>query len=162
MASLLICEMAAYYKQQGKTLLDVLNNLYREHGYYVEAQESRTLRGIEGMKQIQSIMNDWRVHPPREVNGTPIVELRDYEKQMALHVDSGNETTIALPRENVLQYRFADGSWFCIRPSGTEPKLKVYVSVKGTSQEEACARLEAIKEYVMKRIDQKSEAYSLA
>lgn len=153
MASMLICEMAAYYKKQGKTLIDVLNELYEEYGYYLEALESRTLKGKDGLERIQSIMSDWRSASPDQVGNVQIVEVRDYAKQVAVDLRSGEETAIALPKENVLQYRFECGSWFCLRPSGTEPKLKVYFSVKGSSRALAEKRLEEIKSHVMNRID---------
>ncbi|MFY0544168.1 phospho-sugar mutase [Brevibacillus sp. H7] len=153
MASMLICEMAAFYKKQGKTLIDVLHQLYEQHGYYLEALESRTLKGKDGLERIQSIMNDWRSTPPNNIGAGRIVEVRDYALQVAVDFYSGKETAIAMPKENVLQYRFKDGSWFCLRPSGTEPKLKVYFSVKGLSKAEAERRLEEIKSHVMNRID---------
>jgi phosphoglucomutase len=153
MASMLICEMAAFYKKQGKTLIDVLHKLYEEHGYYMEALESRTLKGKSGLERIQSIMSNWRSASPKKIGTDQIVKVRDYAKQVEVDLQNGEETTIPLPKENALQYRFNDGSWFCLRPSGTEPKLKVYFSVKGPSRAEAEKRLEGIKSYVMNRID---------
>ncbi|WP_010278957.1 phospho-sugar mutase [Paenibacillus senegalensis] len=141
-ASLLICEAAAYYKSKGKTLYDVLQELYQQYGYYNEALESRTLKGKDGLAQIGAIMEDWRVNPPTELNGQKIVSLLDYT-----HGLNG------LPSENVLKYQLEDESWFCLRPSGTEPKIKVYFAVKGTSSEDANHRLEALRQAVMARID---------
>lgn len=153
MAAMLICEMAAFYKKIGKTLIEVLNELYEKHGYYVEALESRTLKGKDGLERIQSIMSYWRSTLPKKVGTNEIVEVRDYKKQVAVDLRSGERTPISLPNENALQYRFEDGSWFCLRPSGTEPKLKVYFSVKGPGKADAENRLEDIKYYVMNRID---------
>ncbi len=153
MASMQVCEMAAFYKQQGKTLFDVLGELFNEHGCYVEGLESRTLKGKDGVERIQAIMADWRSNRPVQVGGKAIVEISDYAKQITHDVSSSKETVIQLPKENVLQYRLEDGSWFCIRPSGTEPKLKVYFSVRASSLAEAERDLETMRSEVMGRID---------
>lgn len=142
-ASLLICEAAAYYKSQGKTLYDVLQELYQEHGYFLERLVSRTLKGKDGVAQIQGIMNKWRSEPPREVNGAAVAELLDY----SLGIDD-------LPIENVLKFKLADGSWFCLRPSGTEPKIKLYFAVKGSSLQDAESKISGLVDTVMARVDQ--------
>lgn len=154
MSTMLICEMGAFYKKQGKSLIDVLNDLYAEHGFYQEGLESRTLKGIDGLERIQAIMNDWRTNSPVTIAGSSIVEIRDYAKQIALDTKSGIETTLSLPKENVLQYCLEDGSWFCLRPSGTEPKLKIYFSIKGQSQAESIQRMDQIKAQVLRRVDE--------
>jgi len=141
-ASLLICEAAAYYSSQGKTLYDVLLELYAEYGSYLEGLESRTLKGIDGVEQIGAIMNDWRSNPPAEIGGVKVTEVLDYSKGLD-----------GLRPENVLKYRRADGSWFCLRPSGTEPKIKVYFAVKQDSPESAKSALQTLKEAVMSRVD---------
>ncbi|WP_108992970.1 phospho-sugar mutase [Paenibacillus agaridevorans] len=141
-ASLLICEAAAYYSSQGKTLYDVLLELYAEYGSYLEGLESRTLKGIDGVAQIGAIMNDWRSNPPAEIGGVKVTEVLDYSKGLD-----------GLRPENVLKYRRADGSWFCLRPSGTEPKIKVYFAVKQDSPESAKSALQTLKEAVMSRVD---------
>lgn len=141
-ASLLICEAAAYYKSQGKTLYDVLQQLYRQYGYYNEALESRTLKGKDGLAKIGAIMEDWRQDPPLELGGNKVISLLDYT-----HGLNG------LPSENVLKYKLEDDSWFCLRPSGTEPKIKVYFAVKGNSRDDSVNRLEALRKAVMSRID---------
>lgn len=140
-AAMLICEAAAYYKQQGKTLIDVLEDLYREHGYFQEQLESRTLKGKEGMEQIQAIMTEWRSHAPKQIAGAAVAEMLDYAQGLD-----------GLPQENVLKFMLEDGSWFCIRPSGTEPKIKVYFAVKGSSLADSQQRLEQLKSEVMSRI----------
>lgn len=140
-ASMLICEAAAHYKQQGKTLIDVLEDLYSEHGYFQEHLESRTLKGKEGMEQIQAIMSDWRSNAPKQVAGAEVARMLDYAEGLD-----------GLPKENVLKFMLRDGSWFCIRPSGTEPKIKVYFAVKGSSLSDAQQRLVRMKEEVMSRI----------
>jgi phosphoglucomutase len=129
-ASMLITEAAAYYKIQDLTLLDVLDRLYRKHGYFLESLESLTLKGKEGIEQIQGTMERWRTHPPREINGTNIVAIEDYLPGLN-----------NLPKENVLKYKLGDGSWFCLRPSGTEPKLKVYFGVCCESADSAREKL---------------------
>lgn len=141
-ASLLICEAAAYYKSQGKTLYDVLLELYRKYGTYREKLESRTLKGKDGLEKIAAIMSDWRNNPPAEVAGVKVERMLDYEGGLD-----------GLPRENVLKFLLADGSWFCLRPSGTEPKIKVYFAVRGGDLERANAALSRLVEAVMARVD---------
>lgn len=153
MSSMLIAEMAAYYKSVGKTLTDVLDELYEAHGYHQEALESRTLKGKDGLERIQSIMLEWRSASPTEIADQPIVEVRDYLQQQATHLPSGAVSAIHLPQENVLYFAFSDGSWFCLRPSGTEPKIKIYFSIKGATKEAASTRLAAVKNEVIERID---------
>ncbi|MBD8499929.1 phospho-sugar mutase [Paenibacillus arenosi] len=140
--AMLIAEAGAYYKAQGKTLYDVLQELYVEHGYYLEGLQSRTLKGVEGVAVIQGIMEDWRANVPTEAGGIAVAKAEDYA--LGLY---------DLPKENVLKFHLADGSWFCLRPSGTEPKIKMYFAVKGTDNADAQARLERVTNDVMARID---------
>lgn len=139
-ASLLISEAAAYYKSRGQTLIDVLNDLYARYGTCLERMESRTLKGIEGVEQIRSIVDGWRTNPPTDVNGVAISKLEDFA-----------EGLYGLPRENVIKCKLADGSWFCLRPSGTEPKIKFYFAVKGTSMPDAEQRLNELVQFVLSR-----------
>jgi phosphoglucomutase len=141
LASLLICEAAAYYKQHNLSLYDVLQELYVQHGYYLERLESRTLKGKDGMMQIHAIMNEWREHPPTEVAGATVAELVDYSKGIE-----------GLPVENVLKFKLADGSWFCLRPSGTEPKIKLYFAVCRSSQQQSLEAMELLTEAVLSRL----------
>ena len=141
-AALLISEAAAYYKSQGKTLYDVLLELYAQYGTYLETLESRMLKGKDGLERIRAIMEDWRSQPPAEVAGVKVEALEDYK-------DGLN----GLPPENVLKFRLADGSWFCLRPSGTEPKIKVYLAVRRNGLDEARAALERLTREVMERVD---------
>lgn len=141
-AAMLIVEAAAYYRSQNKTLYDVLQDLYAQHGYYLESQHSRTLKGADGVQQIAAIMNDFRQSPPVKIAGIEVLSALDY-----------NEGLDGLRKENVLKYNLADGSWFCLRPSGTEPKIKVYFSVIGQSISEAEIRLSKLSEDVMTRVD---------
>lgn len=141
-AAMLICEAAAYYKAQGKTLYDVLLELYAQYGTYLEKLESRTLKGKDGLAQIGAIMDDWRSNPPAKIAGVEVTRVLDYAQGLD-----------GLPTENVLKYLLADGSWFCLRPSGTEPKIKVYFAVRGGGLEEANASLRQLVESVMARVD---------
>ncbi|MGG1314806.1 phospho-sugar mutase [Cohnella laeviribosi] len=141
-AALLICEAAAYYKSQGKTLYDVLLELYAEYGTYLEQLESRTLKGKDGVEKIAGIMNDWRTNPPSSVAGAAVSQVLDYKNGLD-----------GLPKENVLKFLLADGSWFCLRPSGTEPKIKVYFAVRGNGLGEAEAALKRLVAAVMERVD---------
>lgn len=144
-ASLLICEAAAYYKSKGKTLYDVLQELYVQFGTYMEGLESRTLKGLDGVQKIAAIMEDWRGNPPTEVAGVKVAAMLDYMTGLD-----------GLPAENVLKFMLSDGSWFCLRPSGTEPKIKVYFAVRGTSQDEAAAAVKHLTQAVMERVDNKA------
>ncbi|MFD0714932.1 phospho-sugar mutase [Paenibacillus sp. GCM10027626] len=144
-ASLLIAEAAAYYKTQGKTLYDVLQQLYGQFGFYMEKLESRTLKGIDGVQQIAAIMEDWRSNPPAAIDGIAVERMLDYAPGLE-----------GLPPENVLKFMLADGSWFCLRPSGTEPKIKIYFAVRGNSSEEAAAAIGRLAEVVMTRVDNKA------
>ncbi|MDQ0062011.1 phospho-sugar mutase [Paenibacillus harenae] len=141
-AALLICEAAAYYSSKGKTLYDVLLELYAEHGVYLEGLESRTLKGFDGVQKIAAIMDDWRGNPPAEIGGVKVEQVLDYAGGLD-----------GLRPENVLKYLLADGSWFCLRPSGTEPKIKVYFAVKGESTDAAGESLQALITAVMARVD---------
>ena len=141
-ASMLICEAAAFYKTQGKTLYDVLQELYGRHGYFREALQSRTMKGKDGVEHIGRIMTYWRNNAPQAINGVPVQQTQDY-----LNGYGG------LPAENVLKYILADGSWFCLRPSGTEPKIKIYFAVCGSSLAQADAQLQGLIEKVSAIID---------
>jgi phosphoglucomutase len=141
-ASVLICEAAAYYKDQGKTLYDVLQELYASYGYFMEKLESKTLKGKDGVEQIARIMERWRSAAPADIAGVKVTEVEDYLKGL-----------YGLPKENVLKFKLADQSWFCMRPSGTEPKIKFYFAVKGTSEAEAAARLQALSQAVLQLVE---------
>ncbi|EGL13546.1 MULTISPECIES: phospho-sugar mutase [unclassified Paenibacillus] len=142
-AAMLICEAAAYYKSQGKTLYDVLQELYRQHGFFLEKLESKTLKGKDGVEQIGRMMEDWRNNPPVSIEGVEVAEVEDYSRGIN-----------GLPKENVLKFKLKDGSWFCLRPSGTEPKIKFYFAVKGTTGDEAAKQLEGLVRFVLGRVEQ--------
>ncbi|OBA02461.1 phosphoglucomutase [Paenibacillus polymyxa] len=142
LAAMLIAEAAAYYSTQGKTLYDVLQELYEQFGYFLEKLESRTLKGKDGVEQIQGKMTDWRSNAPQEIAGVKVDKVLDYSQGLD-----------GLPRENVLKFLLEDGSWFCLRPSGTEPKIKVYFAVRGSSLPDAEHRIGQLIEAVMARVD---------
>ena len=136
-ASMLICEMAAYQKVQGKTLLERLEELYQQHGYYKEALDSFTLPGADGQERIAAIMAQLRAQQANEVGGQTIAEIKDYKAG----IDN-------LPKADVLKYFLADGGWMAVRPSGTEPKIKFYYSVRGTTMADAEAKVTALQSAV--------------
>lgn len=142
-ASMLIAEAAAYYKSKGISLYEVLQQLYRKFGYFLEKLESRTMKGKDGLARIGQIMEEWRGNPPREINGRKVVSMLDY----SLGLDG-------LPKENVLKFVLDDASWFCLRPSGTEPKIKVYFAVCGQSEADSAERIAELVRAVMSRVDE--------
>jgi phosphoglucomutase len=127
----MIAETAAWAADQGKTLYEMLPLIYREFGYYREKLISVTKRGKQGAEEIQQMMDGYRNTPPAEINGSKLVEIRDYLSQQSLDLNSGQKKSIPLPKSNVLQFMLEDGSKISVRPSGTEPKIKFYFSVKG-------------------------------
>lgn len=136
-ATMALCEAAAYYKTQGKTLWDAMIEMYEEFGYYKDDIKSVTLKGIEGLQKIQEIMDTLRKEPPAEFAGHKVVSFRDYKKDTVTDVATGETKPTGLPNSNVLYYDLTDDAWVCVRPSGTEPKVKFYYGVKGTSLEDA-------------------------
>lgn len=133
----LLCEMAAYEKEQGRTLFDKMIDLYIKYGFYYENLISITKKGMNGQKEIAEMMEGFRTNPPTEINGSKVVELLDYEKQIGKDFESGDSWKIELPKSNVLQFVTEDGSKISARPSGTEPKIKFYFSVKTTLKNKA-------------------------
>lgn len=153
-AAILAVEVAAYYKKQGKTLYQALLDLFASYGYYREGLKSLTLKGKEGAEQIQELLSTFRENPPKIMGGKRIVQIEDYQTSVRTKVDDGVTETIELPKSNVLKYFLEDGSWFCLRPSGTEPKVKFYFGVKGTSLEDSEKQLHNISTDLMSKIDQ--------
>lgn len=135
-AVLTAAECGVYYKAQGKDLIDVLNDLYAKHGTFKESQVALSKSGEAGLKRIQEILADLRGNEPKEIGGLKVVSIEDYQASVKKTAD-GTETTIDLPKSNVLKYYLEDGSWIAARPSGTEPKIKFYFSVKGLNAEDA-------------------------
>ncbi|SHE83329.1 phospho-sugar mutase [Clostridium fallax] len=153
-ASMLIAEMCLFYKSQGKTLYEALIDLYNKYGFYKETLVSFELQGKEGQEKIASCIDKLRKEPVKEVNGILVVKSFDYK--LSKEVDlNGKESIIELPKSNVLKYIFEDGSWFVVRPSGTEPKMKLYLSVVGNSLEDAENRINSLKENITDLINSK-------
>ncbi|HIS48742.1 MAG TPA: phospho-sugar mutase [Candidatus Scybalocola faecigallinarum] len=136
-ATMALCEAAAYYRTQGKTLWDAMIDMYEKYGYYKDDVKSISLSGIEGLAKIQSIMETLRNNPPKELAGYKVLSTRDYKKDEIVDLATGNVTPTGLPSSNVLYYDMNDDAWLCVRPSGTEPKIKFYYGIKGTSLEDA-------------------------
>ena len=132
-----LCEAAAYYKSQGKTLWDAMLDMYEKYGYCIDAIQSVSLKGIEGLAKIQEIMNTLRENTPAKIGKYEVLSARDYKKDTIKNLTTGEVTTTGLPNSNVLYYDMSDSAWLCVRPSGTEPKVKFYYGVKGTSLEDA-------------------------
>ncbi|MFS8650748.1 MAG: phospho-sugar mutase [Caldibacillus sp.] len=153
-ATLLAAEVAAYYKAQGKTLLDGLREIFEKYGFYRESLQSLTLKGLEGAEKIAQIMDSFRKHPPVELAGVKVIAVEDYLTSVKKELTTGKLDPIKLPKSNVLKYFLEDGSWFCVRPSGTEPKCKFYFAVKGASQEESETLLRNLEDAVMSRIQE--------
>ena len=136
-AVMCLCEVAAYCKKQGKTLWDMMLDLYEKYGYFKETQYTITLKGIDGSRQIAQIMDKLRENPPKAFGDLKVLKFRDYETDRIVDMETGAETTTGLPKSNVLYFELPDDAWCCARPSGTEPKIKFYMGVKGTSLEDA-------------------------
>ncbi|WP_432407060.1 phospho-sugar mutase [Wukongibacter sp. M2B1] len=152
-SSLLIAEMAAYYKSKNMTLLDALEDLYKKHGYYKEALKSIVLKGKEGLEKIDMIMDGLRNTPPLEIFNIKVEIIRDYLNGRANLILENEQKELDLPKSNVLHFTLEDGSWFAVRPSGTEPKIKIYFSVVGEKDVEAEKKLDRIRGQVLKIID---------
>ena len=144
-AVMMLCEVAAYYKLQGKTLWDAMLAMYEKYGYYKEGLATLTLKGIDGAKQIQEKMSGARSNPPKELGGLDVLAVRDYKEDTRKDMKTGEVIATGLPESNVLYYELENNAWCCVRPSGTEPKIKYYFGVKGTSLEDAQAKLEVLK-----------------
>lgn len=143
-ASMLICEMTAYYKSKGKNLIEVLNDLYEEFGYYYSVQKSFTFEGQSGMKHIKSLMAQLHENAPDEIDGKKVNVIKDYETSVSRNLITGETHTINLPKSNVVCFEFSDGSSFIVRPSGTEPKIKLYISALGTDDKTASQKVEEL------------------
>ena len=149
-ATMALCEAAAFYRCQGKTLWDAMLELYERYGYFAEKVSSVTLKGIEGLQKIGEIMVHLRDNPVTEVGGKKVEKIRDYQKGTITDLKTGEETPTGLPSSNVLYYDFPGGEWLCVRPSGTEPKIKLYFgvsasSLSGAEEEAAVFEKEALK-----------------
>ena len=152
-ATMALCEAAAYYKTQGKTLWDAMIEMYEQFGYYKDAIQSVTMKGIEGLQKIQEIMNSLRQNPPTEFAGHKVTAVRDYKADTITDVATGAVKPTGLPNSNVLYYELTEDAWVCVRPSGTEPKVKFYYGVKGTSLADADEKSDIMGKAVLDMVD---------
>lgn len=153
-ATMALCEAAAYYKTQGKTLWDAMLDMYEEYGYYKEDIKSITLAGIEGLEKIQAILNTLRQNPPKTIGDYTVQAYRDYKADSITNAVTEEVSATGLPASNVLYYDLNDDAWVCVRPSGTEPKVKFYYGVKGNSLEDADQKSAALGAAVLAMADQ--------
>ena len=151
-ATMALCEAAAYYKSKGMTLWDAMIQMYERYGYYKDDIKSITLKGIEGLAKIQEIMDTLRKNPPKQIGAYKVTATRDYKEDKIVNLATGETGTTGLPSSNVLYYDLEDDAWLCVRPSGTEPKIKFYYGIKGTSLEDADAKSEAMGKDVLDMI----------
>lgn len=147
-----LCEAAAYYKSKGLTLWDQMLNVFEKYGYYKEGLQSITLKGVEGVAKIQEMLNDLRTNPPKKFGAFDVLAVRDYNADEIKDCVSGAVTPTGLPKSNVLYYDLNDNAWCCARPSGTEPKIKFYMGVKGKSLEDADKKLEELTAAVLEAV----------
>ena len=152
-ATMALCEAAAYYKKQGKTLWDVMLDMYEKYGYYKDGIKAIELAGIERLEKIKQILNTLRDNTPTEIAGYKVLSARDYDKDTVKNLETGEVSSTGLPQSNVLYYDLSDNAWLCVRPSGTEPKVKFYYGVKGTSLEDADKKSEAFAEDLVEMIN---------
>jgi phosphoglucomutase len=152
-ASVALCEAAAYYKTKGMTLWDAMVAMYEKYGYYKDAVKSIGLSGIEGLAKIQSIMENFRSNTPESFGEYKVLSARDYKLDTVKDMATGAVTPTGLPSSNVLYYDMNDNAWLCIRPSGTEPKIKFYYGIKGTSLEDAEAKSAALGQALMGQVE---------
>lgn len=148
-AVMMLCEVASYYKLQGKTLCDAMEEMYQKYGYYQEGLATLTKKGMDGAQQIQNLMAEQRKNPPKELGGYQVLRVRDYQEDKVTDMKTGEESPTGLPASNVLYYELENNAWCCVRPSGTEPKIKYYFGVKGESVADAKEKLAALKKDIM-------------
>ncbi len=148
-AVMCLCEAVCYYKTLGLTLWDQMNKMYEKYGYYIEGQHSLVLKGAEGAEKIKQMMSDIRSNPPKAFGSYTVTKFSDYETSKVIDYTTNEEATINQPKSNVLYFDLNDNAWCCVRPSGTEPKIKFYIGVKGTSLNDAKEKLETLKNDVL-------------
>mgnify|MGYP001114625955 CR=1 FL=1 len=153
-ATMALCEAAAYYKTQGKTLWDAMVDMYEKYGYYKDDIQSITLKGIEGLEKIQQILETLRKNPPVKIGAYEVLRARDYKADTIKDLATGEVTATGLPNSNVLYYELSEDAWLCVRPSGTEPKVKFYYGIKGVSLEDADEKSAELGKKVLAMIDE--------
>ena len=147
---MLLCEAAAFYKKQGLTLWEQMIEIYKKYGYYRETLATITLKGIEGKEKIKSIMDNMRNNPSKMIGNFKVEEIRDYKEKTTNNLITGEKGKTDLPESNVLYYALENDAWCCVRPSGTEPKIKFYMGVKEDTMEKADKRLNELKDAMLK------------
>lgn len=147
-AVMALCEAAAYYKTQGITLWDQMLNIYNKYGYYKEDLFTMTFKGADGAKKMQDMMDAYRKNTPKQVGAYKVLRLRDYKNDVITDLVTGETTPTGLPKSNVLYFELENDAWFCVRPSGTEPKIKFYAGIKGTSLEDSAKKLDELMEAI--------------
>lgn len=147
-AVMALCEAAAYYKTQGITLWDQMLNIYNKYGYYKEDLITMTFKGADGAKKMQDMMDAYRKNTPKQVGAYKVLRLRDYKNDVITDLATGETTPTGLPKSNVLYFELENDAWFCVRPSGTEPKIKFYAGIKGTSLEDSAKKLDELMEAI--------------
>ncbi len=147
-AVMALCEAAAYYKTQGITLWDQMLNIYNKYGYYKEDLFTMTFKGADGAKKMQDMMDAYRKNTPKQVGAYKVLRLRDYKNDVITDLATGETTPTGLPKSNVLYFEIENDAWFCVRPSGTEPKIKFYAGIKGTSLEDSAKKLDELMEAI--------------
>lgn len=136
-ATVALCEAAAYYMTQGKTLWDAMTDMYEKYGYYLDKVKALEFAGLDGAEKIQNMLKSLRENPPKEIGGFKVLKSRDYQSDEIVDLATGETSPTGLPSSNVLYYELEDNAWLCVRPSGTEPKIKFYYGVKGSSMDDA-------------------------
>lgn len=147
-ATVALCEAAAYYMTQGKTLWDAMTDMYEKYGYYLDKVKALEFAGLDGAEKIQNMLKSLRENPPKEIGGLKVLRSRDYQNDTITDLASGETIPTGLPSSNVLYYELENNAWLCVRPSGTEPKIKFYYGVKGSSMEDAEAIGEKMETWV--------------
>lgn len=147
-AVMALCEAAAYYKTQGITLWDQMLNIYNKYGYYKEDLFTMTFKGADGAKKMQDMMDAYRKNTPKQVGAYKVLRLRDYKNDVITDLATGETIPTGLPKSNVLYFELENDAWFCVRPSGTEPKIKFYAGIKGTSLEDSAKKLDELMEAI--------------
>ena len=153
-ATMALCEAATYYKTKGKNLWDAMIDIYEKYGYFKDEVISMTFKGIEGLEQIKKIMETMRANAPKDIAGVKVLKVRDYKAGTIIDTATGAKSDSGLPSANVLYYDLEDDAWFCVRPSGTEPKIKFYFGVKGTSLADADAKTAKFTEATKAMVDE--------
>ena len=148
-AVMALCEAACYYKSKGKTLWDAMQEIYKKYGYYKETQVSIVMEGSEGAEKIKEMMTNMRNTPITKIGDFDVLKFKDIQKDIVRDMKTGEETSTGLGKSNVLYYELENDSWCCVRPSGTEPKIKLYIGTKGLSDEDANIKLENLKESIL-------------